>query len=763
MKGESNRVYSTNVNLTGNFDKFTVRFGLQGSVSKRKYIPEDVGVTEFAYNTSRAVPARNDDGSYWYYQIEKEIDGESYYYPKNILEDMANSSTLTNQNSLTFQSSVAYQVLPILKAQVLLAYSFSNSNSGTWHGADTYYSRSLNKSYGASTETWWKTNTLLPWGGEQRDSRVERNSYTVRFQVDYNQAVDRNEEHVLNGSAGFEVKSNKYNTYAKTTRGIFRDRGNAIQSVPTDDLKDNTYREYMIWSQSTAALGAYTKQLTNDVSAYMTLGYSYKNIYNFSVNARVDFSNEFGSRANEKFFPIWALAGRWNLTENVLREVRWINDLALKVSFGYQGNVPSVPSRLVIKKSTVSSNLFNQFYSTVSAYPNPDLKWEKTANVNVGLDFSLLKRKITGSVSYYYRKTMDAYMDKSVSEVNGVTSYKVNQGTVINQGYELSLNFIPINTMGADGKGFRWRFDPQLGQVINKLIDNATSSTDKSLKDDADLTYSDYLNGTVQTVNRSINGFYSYKFLGLDPVDGRPIFPNLEQKIMVNGEEVDYGEQFKLMSNEERYMSVMEYSGNRVPTLQGSLINTFSYNRFTLSVNMSYSLGSKVRLLKLYPNISSDNGTMAPNPMENIRSEFSNRWKRSGDEAYTNIPGILSNADFLTTLGTNPWWKKTAYNGTVNRKLIAENIWQMYDYSSTRVVSGNYLKIQNIALRYNVPEKFCKKIRMKAAYVSLSGTNLYTFSSKKLKGQDPTTQTGNSSTITQSIRPTYSFSLNVTF
>ena len=477
----------------------------------------------------------------------------------------------------------------------------------------------------------------------------------------------------------------------------------------------------------------------------------------------MDFSNEFGSRANEKFFPIWALAGRWNLSENVLREVHWINDLALKVSFGYQGNVPSVPSRLVIKKSTVSSDLFDQFYSTVSAYPNPNLKWEKTANFNVGLDFSLLKRKITGSVSYYYRKTVDAYMDKTVSEVNGMTSYKVNQGTVVNQGYELSLNFIPVNTMGADGKGFRWRFDPQLGQVINKLIDNATSSTDKSLKDDSDLTYSDYLNGTVQTVNRSINGFYSYKFMGLDPADGRPIFPNLEQKIMENGEEVDYGERFKLMSNEERYMSVMEYSGNRVPTLQGSLINTFSYNRFTLSINMSYSLGSKIRLLKLYPNISSDNGTMAPNPMENIRSEFSKRWKRPGDEAYTNIPGILSNSDFLATLGTNPWWKKAAYNGTVNRKVVAENIWQMYDYSSTRVVSGNYLKIQNIALRYNVPDKFCKKIHMKAAYVSLSGTNLYTFSSKKLKGQDPTTQTGNSSTITQSIRPTYSFSLNVTF
>lgn len=763
VKGENNRVYSTNVNLTGNFDKFTVRFGLQGSVSKKKYIPDDVGVTEFAYNTSRAIPARNDDGSYWYYQVEKEIDGETYYYPKNILEDMANSSTQIRQNSLTFQANVGYEILPSLKAQVLLSYSFSNSKSETWHGEDSFYCRSLNKSYGATTEAWWKTNTLLPWGGEQKDSHVDRNAYTVRFQLDYNQAVDRDEFHIINGSAGFEAKSNKYNTYAKTTRGIFRDRGNAIQAIPTDDLKNYTYQKYIQWTQTSAALGTYTEQLTNDVSAYLTLGYGYKNIYNFSLNARVDFSNEFGSRANEKFFPIWAVAGRWNLTENVLKGVRWINDLSLKASFGYQGNVPNVSSKLVIQKSTISSNLFDEFYSTVSKYPNPDLKWEKTANTNVSLDFSLFKRKVSGSVSYYYRKTIDAYMSKSVSEVNGVTGYTVNQGTVVNQGYELTLNFIPINTVGADGKGFRWRFDPQLGQVINKLIDKVTSSTDKSLRDDDDLTYSDYLNGSVQTVNRSLNGFYSYRFLGLDPADGRPMFPNLEQKIMVNGEEVDYGEQFKLMTNEERYMSVMKYSGNRVPTLQGSLINTFSYNRFTLSINMSYSLGSKIRLLKLYPNISSADGTMAPNPMQNMRSEFSNRWKRPGDEKYTNIPSILGNDIFKETMDTNPWWKKSAYNGTVNRKLIAENIWQMYDYSTARVVSGNYLKIQNIALRYNVPDKICKKIYMKSAYISLTGTNLYTFSSKKLKGQDPTTQSGSSSTITQSIRPTYSFSLNVTF
>lgn len=82
-----------------------------------------------------------------------------------------------------------------------------------------------------------------------------------------------------------------------------------------------------------------------------------------------------------------------------------------------------------------------------------------------------------------------------------------------------------------------------------------------------------------------------------------PMFPNLEQVIGEGDDAVDYGEQFKLMTNEERYMSVMKYSGTRVPFLQGGILNSFSYNRFTLSINLSYSIGSKIRLLKLYPNV----------------------------------------------------------------------------------------------------------------------------------------------------------------
>ena len=86
----------------------------------------------------------------------------------------------------------------------------------------------------------------------------------------------------------------------------------------------------------------------------------------------------------------------------------------------------------------------------------------------------------------------------------------------------------------------------------------------------------------------------------------------------------------------------------------------------------------------------------------------------------------------------------------------------MYDYSDIRVASGNYLKLSSLQLRYVVPEHLCKRLYMKSAYLSVSGTNLFTLCSKKLKGQDPS-QSGSTNLINISVRPTYSLTLNVTF
>lgn len=414
----------------------------------------------------------------------------------------------------------------------------------------------------------------------------------------------------------------------------------------------------------------------------------------------------------------------------------------MRVSFGYQGNMlDSQTPELIIKKGTMNTQ-FNKYESTVSSFPNPFLKWEKTASLNVGLDFSFLNDAIKGTVSYYYKKTKDAFLNKTVSEINGVTNYVVNKGTLENQGWEFALNFVPFNPSGGTDS-FRWSIDPQIGQVLNKLIDKAINNQDKVVRDE--VKYSDYLSGDVEIPGRPLDSFFSYKFKGLDPTDGRPMFYDVD---------LENKAKFESMDKEEVYQYVMDYSGCRVPTLQGGISNKLSYKRCVLAFNLTYSLGSKIRLLKLYPNVNGSYGTIAPQPHENARREFLKRWQKPGDENYTNIPGVLSGQDFQST--TTPWWSGYSYS-------FADNIWSMYDYSDARVVSGNYLKLSSVSFRYLFSDKILKALHLKSAYFELTGTNLFTISAKELKGQDPATQSGSANTINMSLRPTYSCRINITF
>ena len=531
----------------------------------------------------------------------------------------------------------------------------------------------------------------------------------------------------------------KYTGINKTYRCYLPDRGLKISAVNYSD-----YPMYATWLASDEnALGILKDNLTNKVSGYGSIMYSYRDLYILNANMRVDFSNKFGSKANDKVLPVWSLSARWNAKEDILQNVNWVSMLALRASFGYQGNVVSSQSpELIIKKGERNAD-FKEYESAVYRYPNPDLGWEKTASLNAGLDFSLFRDRIKGTVSYFYKKTTNAYLSKKVAQVNGVTSYVINAGTVENQGLELSLFITPVNTsLSGEGKGFRWSIDPQLGQVVNKLI-NDVIKKDKFDPLHDEYTYEDYLSGSAQVAGKPLNSFYSYKFSGLSPEDGRPTFARASE---------DYFEQYVDMPKSKVYTTVMDYSGCRVPYLQGSVSNTFSYNRLILSFDLDYSIGSKVRLLDLYADPTSY--TIAPRPVENVRKEMVKRWKKTGDEKYTNIPGLLDYASYTTTL--SPWWKGESYK-------FAENIWQMYNDSDIRVVSGNYLKLSRVSLRYSFSDEMCKKMRLSACYVTLSGSNLVTWSAKELKGQDPTSQSGSAGNINLSVRPTYSVSLNVSF
>ncbi|MCB6974284.1 MULTISPECIES: SusC/RagA family TonB-linked outer membrane protein [Butyricimonas] len=760
-KREANKSYTANMSMSAHFNRFSVQAGMDANAQEREYTPQKVNVMNYAYHTSRAVPATNPDGSYWFY---KRGDYAGSYF--NILNEVENSSYDINQYSFNFNTTVGYQIIDPLKLSATLAYGFSNSNQETWYGEKSYYIGNLRQEIEGATADGSATN-YCPMGGEIEKQSDQKHNYMLRLQLSYAQTFQ--ESHNLSAMAGFEVSSSESDQFKHIQRGYMRDRGGVVAKL--DDI--GKYTNFVRWMNNNPSTRRSLK--SNLLSGYGSVSYAYKMWYVLNANIRFDQSNQFGSRANEKLAPIWSFSGRWNVKENILEGADWINELSLLASYGYQGNMlASESSRLVVSKEG-STNAGGELYAKIMTYPNPDLKWEKTSSTNVSLTFSLFKRKLNGTVSYFYKKTRDAFLTKTISTVNGRSSYTMNKGTVENKGTEISLKIVPLDFRSTGNvRGFHWSIDPQLGSVLNQLL-NKKKVKDNSLQDTP--TYDKYLKGSVLVVGRPVNTFYSYRFAGLSERDGRPMFYNTGS--MVNGETergcyvdanglplfdineetkknaVDLREKYRDMEREDVFMEVMEHSGTRVPTIQGGISNTFSYKGVTLSFNLAYSLGSKVRLLQMYPNVNKINGSIAPIPTENVRKEFANRWRQPGDERYTNIPGVLSGLQFTRSL-FEPWCDNNDYK-------FADNIWQMYDNSNIRVASGNFLKMQSLSLRYQFTDGFCRKFFIKSAYIGFACTNLFMICDKKLKGQDPATQSGSAPELNMSLRPTFSFNLNVSF
>ena len=744
IKGENNKSYTANINLTANYNKFTFRMGITADVGKRKYTPGDVGVTTYAYNTTRALPVYNENKELWYYQ---RYTSNNQPVDFNILEDVANTSQDIRSTGMTIRATVDYKILEPLKAAITGSYSTANTTQETWHGEKSFYAKSL------------QIQNKLPFGGELIYQNSEKYSYVIRAQLDFNKFIDSEQIHLITASAGGEISSTQYYGLNQTYRGYLRERGKKMAEI-TDW---NQYEDFMKWrGKTSAAIGEWTDKLTNVASFYGTISYSYKNMYSLNTNIRIDASNRFGSRANEKLAPIWSVSGRWNIKESILPKANWITTLDLRASFGYQGNMlDNASAKLVIRKEGIQDT-WKEFYSTVQNYPNPDLKWEKTASYNATLDFSFFKNFLRGSVSYFYKRTQDAFLTKNVSKINGLNNWTVNQGVITNQGIEVSMNFTPIDTRSVNINGFRWTFNPNIGQVVNQLV-NRRSRKDRSFEQT--VTYDMYLNGSADIAGRPLNSFFSYRYIGLEPENGLPIFFGSDQTTYIDGKKTDLMEKFnKTSDRQDVWQEIMVYSGSRVPDIQGGIQNTFAWRRFTMAINVAYSFGAKIRLLKMYSNVSSRYGTIAPRPTENVRREFLKRWQVPGDELRTDIPGVVSGPEFVNTLHDKVWWNNyNAKNEAGISYSFASDLWQMYDNSDLRVVNGNYVKIQSLSLRYNLSDKLCNKLNLKNCYVGFSATNLHTFCSKKLKGQDPATQNGSAPQINMSLCPTYSFNLNISF
>ena len=501
LKGEENSRYSAMAKVDINYEKFVMSFNLNGNVQKKEYTPQEVGLMTYALNTARSVGAYNEDGSLMFYQRDNDL-RHTYLKPFSIINERKNTSDDIQSNAIGMSANIEYRVIPCLKAGVQFSYGISNFEERVYFGVKSWYAANLRKEYfpGSDNEG-VASNSEMPIGGELRLNNTKNENYSVRVNLAFNKFLDKENAHQFQASVIGELSSTLYTGFAITKRGYIPERGMLFDDVNLSDSWGYLeFPNYDGWLKSDAsAKGILTHNLTRQVGLVGTLFYGYKDAYIFNANMRIDGSNKFGDTSNEKLNPIWSVSGRWNIHENLLSNKWWINTLALKASFGYQGNMSAQDSPNLIIQRKGTHWAFDELYSSIKYYPNPHLKWERTSTYNIELEYSLFNNKLVGNFSYYYRHTTDAFMSKTVSRINGVSSYTVNRGTLNNQGFEFDINFTPIENLGAGGekRGFVWRINPNFGSVFNQLVDKIKSK-DKVLQDE--IRYGDYLDGRVPDV-----------------------------------------------------------------------------------------------------------------------------------------------------------------------------------------------------------------------------------------------------------------------
>ncbi|MCB6970835.1 MULTISPECIES: SusC/RagA family TonB-linked outer membrane protein [Butyricimonas] len=719
--------YTARINMDMTFsEKVKASFSLDGNVQKKNHLMPEIDAMDYAYNTTRALPCYNPDGTLYYYE-KSAYNGMNRWaslFRYNILNEIDNSSNSYDGNTLGARLNLKYSPWRELDVTVAGNYNRSSTLQEQWWGEKSHYAaRWKNAEYEEVPMPGDDGECYLPYGGILKTTNTINESYVFRVQYDFRKPFGSDDQHMIMSTGGFEMNGSTSRSISDENRGYVKDRG--MQFIDEVDL--TLYTRYAKWlneNHRTLKHG-----ISHQVSGYLTLSYSYGNHFTLYANARCDFSNKFGSQSNDKFLPIWAISGSWNLKENILRNWNFVNEARFRTSYGYQGNMLDDQSpNLTIKQGTIDP-MYNENVSVIARYPNPNLKWEETHSFDLGLDLSFFKSRVNIEGSLYFKKTEDCFTSVRVSTVNGLSNYTMNSGDLKNDGYSIALQVKPIKT-----KDFQWLFSTQYSGNMNK-VESETVEV---------YTIDDYLNGTAIINGTAIGSFYSYKFLGLSPENGTPVFDDY----------ADRQHLLKYKSLEETVLMIMEKSGQREPKFSGNFANTFTYKNFTLTMNMAYGLGSKVRLFALYEPIVSGVSAEA-----NVRKEFLNRWQVPGDETKTNIPAILSPAD-ADYMHYYAHFSSSLNNATHIQK-FARSTWDMYDKSNLRVVSGNYLRCNSMSLRYTFGKDILSYTPFEAIQVSLNAMNLFTLSAKELKGQDPS-QSGFAKP-NLSVRPSYTFQFNVTF
>lgn len=312
-------------------------------------------------------------------------------------------------------------------------------------------------------------------------------------------------------------------------------------------------------------------------SYFARVNYGFNSKYLLTVTARLDGSSKFGQSNRYAFFP--SVGGAWRVSEeSFMKPVTAISNLKLRASYGITGNseTSAYASQGNLGNYTSVSGGSKAPGIGVSALANPELQWEKTAQVNAGLDIGLFGNRVNLEVDLYYKKTTDMLLGAPVPASSGFTSITKNIGSMSNKGFEFG-----INTVNISNDNFSWESSFNISFNKNKVL--ALGEGNDDIFPGPDILS----NNNIIRVGEAVGSFYGYKRLGTWGSDEATEAARYNKR---PGDLKLWDRNDDGQINDQDRMII----GKGIPDGYGTFSNTFRYRNFDLVVDLQYMFGNDV-------------------------------------------------------------------------------------------------------------------------------------------------------------------------
>jgi TonB-linked SusC/RagA family outer membrane protein len=662
--GQSNSRFTLNGSNSYNVfkDKLTVSADLTFSSSKNQsagsayspYLPYD----QLADQQGNPLPVLSANGLRESF-TDTVGNGRLLDWKSRPLEELRSKYKTTNHDETNYRLNLAakYVVFKSLILSVNYQYLKANGLNESYSALESFSTRNLINSPSYVDEVTGKIVRPIPLGATLTTSNNSRMSNAGRAQLNFNEKFT--DQHEVNAIAGYEVREDRSNFSSIPLYGYNPDRASFMTVDQTRNF-DNLYGS----GSTTVSKGTKSWALDRNISYYVNASYTYKSKYIASGSFRKDESNLFGVKANQKGVPLWSGGLLWNLHNEEFFNIKWLDILKLRASYGYNGNINKEITAYLTAAEQAYTNPYGQNLALIQNPPNDALRWERVRNINLGTDFQLKDNRISGSIELFIKEGMDLIGSSPIAAQSGLISFTGNVANTRTKGIDLLLNTINIRGNINWNSIFIYNYTRNTITNYQPYVgsnENVVSAT-----------------GVNPIVNYPINALFAYKWAGLND--------NGEPQGILNGEvSTDYTG----IRNATDY-NQLKFFGSSMPVHFGSLRNSFSYRFVELSFNMIYKLGYYQRRNSL-DDFSLFNGVWQ-------QPDFQKRWQTKGDELLTNVPAMN-------------------YPASSSRS-------GFYQKAAVLVERADHIRLQDIQLNFNLTKREIKGLPFPNINIYAYATNL---------------------------------------